>query len=135
MITSNPKIYPNPMVLFCYNLLITFRWLAKKSKPLNDFGCLLIFRSILYVFQGEKGFPGSSVVEDLPANAGDLRFDSQVRKIPWNRKWQPTSVFQSGESHRLWSLVGYSPQGHKELDRTERLTEHTGMGEREETLK
>ena len=47
-----------------------------KSKPLSDFGCLLIFGSILYVFYGEKGFPGSSVVKDLPANAGDLRFDS-----------------------------------------------------------
>ena len=76
MIMSNPKIYPNPMVLFCYNLLIIFGWLARKSIPLRDFGFLLIFRSVLYVFYGEKGFPGSSVLKNLPANAGDLKFDS-----------------------------------------------------------
>ena len=36
------------------------------------------------------------------------------------RKWQPTSVFLPGESHGQRSLVGYSPQGCKELDMTER---------------
>ena len=40
----------------------------------------------------------------------------------WRRKWQPTPVFLSGESHGQRSLVGYSPWGCKELDTTERLT-------------
>ena len=44
--------------------------------------------------------------------------------MPWRRKWQPTLVFLPGESHGLRSLVGYSPQGSKELDRTERLHFH-----------
>ena len=44
-----------------------------------------------------------------------------VRKILWRRKWQPTPVFLPGESHGQKSLVGYSPQGRKELDMTERL--------------
>ena len=35
--------------------------------------------------------------------------------------WQPTPVFLPGESHGRRSLVGYSPQGPKESDRTERL--------------
>ena len=35
-------------------------------------------------------------------------FDSQVRKIPWRRTWQPTPVFLSGESYGQRSLVGYS---------------------------
>ena len=30
-----------------------------------------------------------------------------------------------GKSHGQRSLVGYSPQGHKELDTTERLSTHT----------
>ena len=30
-------------------------------------------------------------------------------KIPWRRKWQPTSGFLPGESHRQSKLVGYSP--------------------------
>ena len=35
----------------------------------------------------------------------------------------PTPVLLPGESHGWRSLVGYSPQGHKELDTTEQLTE------------
>ena len=45
-------------------------------------------------------------------------FDLWVEKIPWRRKWQPTPVFLPEKSHRQWSLVGYSPWGHKELDGT-----------------
>ena len=42
-----------------------------------------------------------------------------VGKIPWRREWQPTAVFLPGESMDRGAeglLVGYSPQGHKELD-------------------
>ena len=42
-------------------------------------------------------------------------------KIPWKRKWQPTPVLLSGESHGQRILVGYSPWSHKELDMTECL--------------
>ena len=35
--------------------------------------------------------------------------------------WQPTPVLLLGKSHGLKSLVGYSPQGCKESDMTERL--------------
>ena len=45
-------------------------------------------------------------------------------RIPWRRKWQSTPVFLPGKSHG-WSLLGYSPQGRKELDMTERLHTHT----------
>ena len=38
------------------------------------------------------------------------------------RKWQPTPGFLSGKSHGQRSLVGYSPQGRKESDMTERLS-------------
>jgi len=46
---------------------------------------------------------------------------------PWRRAWQPTLVFLPGESHGQKSLVGYSPWGRKELDRTKEI-EHTGKG-------
>ena len=49
------------------------------------------------------------------------RFNPWVRKIPWRREWQPTPVFLPGKSHGQRSLVGYSPWGCKELDRTEWL--------------
>ena len=37
------------------------------------------------------------------------------------QKWQRTPVFLPGKSHGQRSLVGYSPQGHKESDTTGRL--------------
>ena len=65
-----------------------------------------------------SGFPGGSVVKNLPA-VQETGFDSWVRKIPWRRKWQPTPGFLPGESHGQRSLVGYSPWGCKESDTTE----------------
>ena len=49
--------------------------------------------------------------------------DPWVGKIPWRRAWQPTPAFLPGDSHGQRSLVGYSPQGGKELDTSE-MTEH-----------
>ena len=46
-------------------------------------------------------------------------FDPWVRKMPWRRAWQSIPVFLPGESHGQWSLVGYSPWGHKESEVTE----------------
>ena len=56
------------------------------------------------------------VVKKLAANARDA---GEVGKIPWRMAWQPTPVFLPGESHGQRRLVGYSPQGCKELDMTE----------------
>ena len=47
------------------------------------------------------------------------RFDPWIGKIPWRRKWQPSSVFLPVEFHGQRSLTGYSPWGHKESDTTE----------------
>ena len=46
------------------------------------------------------------------------RFDPWVKKIPWNRKWQPTSVFLPGKFCGPRSLMGYSPWSCKELGTT-----------------
>ena len=70
--------------------------------------------------------PGDSEcvsLADLP-NRGDQP-EPAVRQIPWRREWLPTPVFLPGESHGQRSLAGYSPQGRKESDRTERLTLNT----------
>ena len=48
-------------------------------------------------------------------------FNLWVGKIPRRRKWQPTLVFLSGESHGQRSLVGYSPWGSQESAMTEQL--------------
>ena len=53
------------------------------------------------------------------------RFDPCAGKIPWRRKWQPTSIFLPRKSHRQRSLAGYSQWGHQESDMTEQLSMHT----------
>ena len=50
--------------------------------------------------------------------------DPWVRKLLWKREWQPTPVFLPGESHGQRSLVGHSPQDHKESDTTEATHTH-----------
>ena len=40
-------------------------------------------------------------------------------------EWLPTAVFLPGKSHWQWSLVDYSPRGHKQSDVTEQLILHT----------
>ena len=52
------------------------------------------------------------------------RFDPWVGKIPWRRKWQPTTVFFPGEFHGQRGLVGYSPWGCKELDTPKHACTH-----------
>ena len=54
-------------------------------------------------------------------------FDPWVEKIPWDRTWQPISVFLPGKSHEQRSLVDYSPWGHKESDTTEGQHTHTNQ--------
>ena len=54
-------------------------------------------------------------------------FDPWIRKIPWNRKWQPTPVFLPGKSHEQRSLAGYSPWDCKVSDVTEQLSTQAPM--------
>ena len=69
------------------------------------------------------------MVKNSPANAGDARdrFHPWVRKLPWRRKWKPTSVFLPEKFHGQRSLVDYCPWGHKESGITEQLStvQHT----------
>ena len=52
---------------------------------------------------GLLGFPGGSVVKNLPAGVGvgcrRSEFDLWVSKIPWKTKWQPIPVLLPGKSH------------------------------------
>ena len=68
-----------------------------------------------------RGFPGGTVVNNPPVNAGDTRcgLDPWVRKISWRRKWQATPVFLPGKFHGQKSQEGYNPWSCKELDMTE----------------
>ena len=65
------------------------------------------------------GFPGGSDSKDSTCNVGDPGLIPGVGKIPWRRKWVPIPVLLPGEFHGQRSLVGYSPWGCKEPDKTE----------------
>ena len=78
--------------------------------PLSSLFCLSVGCGV--------GFPASSVVNNLPANAGDADSVLGSERFPWRKKWQPTPVFLPGKSHGQSSLAGYSPWGHKESDTT-----------------
>ena len=47
--------------------------------------------------------------------------------IEWRRQWHPTPVLLPGKSHGQRSLVGCSPWGREESDRTERLHFHFSL--------
>ena len=51
------------------------------------------------------------------------RFQHLLRR----RQWQPTPVLLPGKSHSWRSLVGCSPWGHKESDKTKRLPFHFSL--------
>ena len=58
------------------------------------------------------------MVNNPPANAGDVEFDPCIGNIPWRRKRQITPGFLPRKLQGQRSLVGYSPWGPKELDMT-----------------
>ena len=62
-----------------------------------------------------RGFPGGSVVRNLPANIGDPASIPGLGRVPSRRKWQSIPVFLPGKSHGWRSLAGYSPGGHKRV--------------------
>ena len=61
-----------------------------------------------------QGFPGGSVVKNLPAKVGgtgDVGLIPGWGRSPRERKWQPTPVLLPGEFHGHRSLGGFSPRG------------------------
>ena len=69
------------------------------------------------------------VVKKPPTNAGDVRDAGSIRGsgiFPGERHGKPFLVLLPGESLGQKSLVGYSPQDHKDSDTTQ-VTKHKGV--------
>ena len=77
----------------------------------------LCFHGIYPLLLGDiktiKGFPGGS--KEYTCQCRSCRFDHWVGKILQRRKWQSTTVFLPGRSHRQRILAGYSPWRHKRV--------------------
>ena len=59
-----------------------------------------------------KGFPGGSVVKNLPANAGVVGLIPGLGRYPGKGNDNPL-YHSPGKSHGQRSLAGYSLRGHK----------------------
>ena len=70
------------------------------------------------------GFQVVLMVKSLPANAGDVRDVGSIPGLERSPGRGPSthSVFLPGESQGQRNLAGYSPQGCKESDISERLS-------------
>ena len=88
-----------------------------------------------------KGFPGGTSGKEPACQCRRHKrhgFDTWVRKILRNRKWQPSPVFLPGKSHGQRSLAGYSKLCCKELDTTEAaeyIMRNTGLEEAQARIK
>ena len=72
------------------------------------------------------GFPGGSVVKNLPASAGDTGDSGSIPgsgRSPGGGHGNLLQYSCLGESREQKNLVGYCPWGHRESDTTE-ATEH-----------
>ena len=84
------------------------------------FSVLLLFKKSTQMVL--EGFPGGTSGKEPTCQCRRCKrceFDPWVRKVPWRREGQPTTVFLPGESHGQKRLVGYSPWGCKESNITE----------------
>ena len=80
-----------------------------------------VIRLVSFLWLWFWSFFGGSVVKASAWNVGDRGSIPGPGRSPGEGKWQPTSVLLPGESHGGRSLVGYSPWGRKESNRTEQL--------------
>ena len=85
-----------------------------------------------FIWQGLKfkntGFPGGSVVKNLPANAGDPGDMGSIPgsgRSPGEENGNLLQYFLPENFHEQRSLAGCGLWGHKELNMTERLRVHT----------
>ena len=73
------------------------------------------------------GLPGGSDGKESTRYAGDLGSIPGLRRSPRERNGNPLQYSCLENPHRQRILVGYSPQGHKELSKIERAAKHSSV--------
>ena len=103
------------------------------NRSQNDFTALLLFFKQYHELVG--GFPvGTSGKESTCQCRRHKRgrFEPWVGKIPWRRKWQPTSVSLPRKFHGQRSPVDCSPWSCRESDTTEYICTHALRGRKDQ---
>ena len=90
-----------------------FFWFCLLSKTLPKFNEGIV---------PARGFPGGSVVKNPPANAGYEGSTPGSGRSPAGGNDSSLQYSCLENPHGQRSLVGYSPRGHKESDKTEQLS-------------
>ena len=117
---SSGHLHSDPSAVAVQGAL-SVRALSPRAVPTGHTGgALLHVGNVIYQLW-PLGFSDGSGCKESACSAGVWSSIPVVRKIPRGREWQLTTVFLPGEFHRQRSLVGYSPQGHKESDMTKHL--------------
>ena len=100
------------------NQQISSRWRAYRRAPVPEKATTAQQRSTLCF---PPGLPRWHSDGESSCQSWDE--ETQVGRIPWNRKWQSTPVFLPGKFHGQRSLAGCSPWGHRV--RHNRVTKHS----------
>ena len=91
-------------------------------------GCHFLLQEIILVRPGiELTYPTLAGRFSTTEPSGKPQFWYAIKQTLWRRQWQPTPVLLPGKSHGRRSLVGCSPWGRYELDRTEQLHFHFSL--------
>ena len=112
LVSTELILVPMALLPSLSSSLMSYKW-SHTECPL---GAWILSPSTLLRFIHVE--PLVTVGKESACSTGELGFNPWVRKIPWSRKWQLTSVFLPGKFHEQRSLSGYSPWHHKELDMT-----------------
>ena len=99
-------------------------WRELNERGNQDGGCMGVSFMIIHQTTHLFGLPCGCGGKEPTCQCRRCGFNPWLRNIPRRRKWQPTPVFLPEKSHGQKSLVGYSPQGHKESNMTEWLSMH-----------
>ena len=82
----------------------------------------------VYCMHSKGQFSCQNSISLCPASFCTLRPNLPVTPgVSWRKQWHPTPVLLPGKSHGQRSLVGFSPWGRKESDKTERLHFHFSL--------
>ena len=125
-VPSNPDL--EETVLFLSDHWYKSYGYWKNPRSLWSLGCLGIVTVVLHLVDlPPRGFPGGSDGKESACSAGDMASIPRLGRSPGEGNGYPLQYSclensMPGEFHRLRSLLGCSPWGHKELDMTEPLT-------------